>query len=123
MSSSNLIRLGALAAVTAGALLLIGELLYLVVGLSPDVENLATTSSGVAEEDANDSHAGQLLERARERAPVRGPRNEVARFAYRVAATFVVKVRLSSPSAWSTTMVSPGLNSPPMMRLESGFSM
>ena len=47
MSSSNLIRLGALAAVTAGALLLIGELLYLVVGLSPDVENLATTSSVV----------------------------------------------------------------------------
>ncbi len=45
MTSSNLIRLGGLAAVTAGALLVIGELLYLIVGLSPGPEDLATISA------------------------------------------------------------------------------
>lgn len=42
MTSSNLIRLGGLAAVAAGALLVIGELLYFVLGLNPGPEDLAT---------------------------------------------------------------------------------
>ena len=45
MTSSNLIRLGGLSAASAGALLVIGELLCLIVGLSPGPEDLATASS------------------------------------------------------------------------------
>ena len=45
MPSSNLIRLGGLAAVIAGVLLIIGELLYLIVGLNPGPEDLSTPSS------------------------------------------------------------------------------
>jgi hypothetical protein len=44
MSSSNLIRLGGLAAVSAGVLFVIAELLYLVVGMSPSAENLNSVS-------------------------------------------------------------------------------
>ncbi|MDP8972519.1 MAG: hypothetical protein M3N45_04930 [Actinomycetota bacterium] len=45
MSSSNLIRLGGLAAVVSGVLFVIAELLYLVVGMSPPAEDL---NSGTA---------------------------------------------------------------------------
>ncbi len=44
MSSSNLIRFGGMAAVAAGALFVIAELLYLVVGFSNSAENLNSVS-------------------------------------------------------------------------------
>ena len=47
MSSSNLIRLGGLAAVVSGVLFVIAELLYLVIGMSPSAENLNSSSAVV----------------------------------------------------------------------------
>lgn len=45
MSSSNLIRLGGLAAVVGGVLFVLAELLYLVVGMSPSAENFSSGSA------------------------------------------------------------------------------
>ena len=45
MSSSNLVRLGGVAAVVGGALFVIAELFYLVVGMSPSAEDLTSFSA------------------------------------------------------------------------------
>lgn len=47
MSSSSLSRLGGLAAVVAGALLIIAELMYLIVGFESSAENFASASGFV----------------------------------------------------------------------------
>ena len=46
-SSSTLIRLGRLAAVVAGVLLVIAELMYLIVGFQPSAESFTSASGFV----------------------------------------------------------------------------